>query len=51
MATRGLPRRRTDGGVIVYHVAIATADDYLTRREPHRQASFECLMGLRAHGL
>jgi uncharacterized protein YciI len=37
--------------VIVYHVAIATADDYLTRREPHRQASFEYLMGLRAHGM
>ena len=37
--------------MIVYHVAIATAEDYLTRREPHRQASFEYLMGLRAHGM
>ena len=35
----------------VYHVAITTADEYLTRREPHRQASFEYLMGLRAHGM
>ena len=37
--------------MIVYHVAITTADDYLTRREPHRQTSFEHLMGLRAHGM
>jgi uncharacterized protein YciI len=37
--------------VIVYHVAITTADDYLTRREAHRQTSFEHLMGLRAHGM
>ena len=25
-------RRRTDGGVIIYHVAVNTADDYLTKR-------------------
>ena len=37
--------------MIVYHVAITTVDAYLTRREPHRQASFEHLMGLRAHGM
>ena len=37
--------------MIVYHVAITTADDYLTRHEPLRQASFEYLMGLRAHGM
>jgi len=37
--------------VIVFHVAIRTADDYLTKREPHRQAHLERLMGLRAHGL
>ena len=37
--------------MIVYHVAIATADDYLTRREPFRDASFQYLMGLRAHGV
>jgi uncharacterized protein YciI len=37
--------------VIVYHVAIRTADDYLKKREPHRQAHLERLMGLRARGL
>jgi uncharacterized protein YciI len=37
--------------VIVYHVAIRTADDYLARREPHRRAHLERLMGLRGHGL
>ena len=37
--------------MIVYHVAITTADDYLTRREAYRQASFEYLVGLRAHGM
>ena len=37
--------------MIVYHVAITTADDYLTRREPHRRASFEHLMRLRGHGV
>lgn len=34
--------------MIVYHVAIKTADDYLARREPHRRAHLERLMGLRA---
>jgi uncharacterized protein YciI len=37
--------------VIVYHVAVQTADDYLQKREPHRQAHLERLMGLRARGL
>jgi uncharacterized protein YciI len=37
--------------VIVYHVAIATSDDYLTRREPHRRAHIERLQGLRAAGI
>ncbi len=37
--------------MIVYHVAVATADDFLTRSEPHRQASFEYLMALRGHGV
>jgi uncharacterized protein YciI len=37
--------------VIVYHVAIRTAEDYLQKREPHRQAHLERLMGLRARGL
>jgi uncharacterized protein YciI len=36
--------------VIVYHVAVTTADDFLTRREPHRQATFEYWMALRAAG-
>jgi len=37
--------------VIVYHVAITTVDDYLTRREPHRRAHLERLQGLRAVGI
>jgi uncharacterized protein YciI len=37
--------------VIVYHVAITTAGDYLAKREPHRQAHLERLMGLRQRGL
>jgi uncharacterized protein YciI len=36
--------------VIVYHVAITTADDYLTRRQAHRRAHIERLAGLRAAG-
>ena len=37
--------------MIVYHASIATADDYLTRREPHRRAHLERLQGLRAAGI
>jgi uncharacterized protein YciI len=37
--------------VIVYHVAVETGADYLQKREPHRQAHLERLMGLRARGL
>ena len=37
--------------MIVYHVAITTAEGYLTRRMPYRQANLEYLMGLRARGL
>jgi uncharacterized protein YciI len=37
--------------VIVYHVAVQTGDDYLLKREPHRQAHLERLMGLRSQGL
>jgi uncharacterized protein YciI len=37
--------------VIVYHVAITTGDDYLQKREPHRKAHLERLMGLRSQGL
>jgi hypothetical protein len=36
--------------VIVFHVGITCADDYLTRREPHRRAHIERLQGLRAGG-
>lgn len=37
--------------MIVYHVAIRTSDDYLTRREPHRRHHLERLQGLRAMGI
>jgi uncharacterized protein YciI len=37
--------------VIVYHVAVTTADDYVTRREPHRRVHLERLLGLRAAGI
>jgi uncharacterized protein YciI len=37
--------------VIVYQIAVTTADDYMTRREPHRRAHLERLMGLRAAGI
>jgi hypothetical protein len=36
--------------VIVLHAAIATSEDYLARREPHRRAHIERLAGLRAAG-
>jgi uncharacterized protein YciI len=37
--------------VIVYHIAVTTAPDYLTRREPHRREHIERLQGLRAAGI
>jgi uncharacterized protein YciI len=37
--------------VIVYHIAVTTAEDYLTRREPHRREHIERLQGLRAAGI
>jgi uncharacterized protein YciI len=37
--------------VIVYHVAIETSADYLTRREAHRHAHIERLTGLRGMGI
>jgi hypothetical protein len=37
--------------MIVFHVAITTVDDYASRREPHRRAHIERLMGLRAAGI
>jgi uncharacterized protein len=37
--------------VIVLHVAITTADDYVARREPHRRAHIERLAELRAAGI
>jgi uncharacterized protein YciI len=36
--------------VIVFHAAIVTADDYLSRREPHRKAHIERLLALREQG-
>jgi uncharacterized protein YciI len=36
--------------VIVLHAAIATAEDYVDRREPHRRSHIERLAGLRAAG-
>jgi uncharacterized protein YciI len=37
--------------VIVYHASFTTADDYLSRREPHRRAHLERLQQLRAAGI
>ncbi|MBI2161636.1 MAG: hypothetical protein HYU25_14890 [Candidatus Rokubacteria bacterium] len=37
--------------MIVFHVAITAAGDYLTRREAHRRAHIERLQGLRAAGI
>jgi uncharacterized protein YciI len=37
--------------VIVFHVAVTTADGYLTRRQPYRQANLEYLLDLRARGV
>jgi len=36
--------------MIVVHVLVTTAEDYLTRREAHRQAHFDRLRELRAAG-
>src|SRR5712691_2925157 len=44
-------RGRLGDAVIVYHVAITTSGDYLQKREPHRKAHLERLMGLRSQGL
>jgi uncharacterized protein YciI len=37
--------------VIVFHIAIRTAEDYLTRREAYRREHLERLQGLRAAGI
>jgi uncharacterized protein YciI len=37
--------------MIVFHVAIGTAGDYLTRREPHRRAHIDRLLTLRDQGI
>jgi uncharacterized protein YciI len=37
--------------VIVYHVGITAASDYLTRREGHRKAHLDRIVALRANGL
>jgi uncharacterized protein YciI len=37
--------------VIVFHMAITTVDDYVTKREPHRREHLARLQGLRANGI
>ena len=37
--------------MIVLHIAITAAEDYLTRREAHRRTHIERLQGLRAAGI
>ena len=37
--------------MIVFHIAVTTIDDYVTRREAHRRAHIERLLGLRANGI
>jgi uncharacterized protein YciI len=37
--------------MIVYHVGITTAEDYVAKREPHRRSHLERLMGLRRGGV
>ena len=37
--------------MIVYHVGITAADDYLARRERHRKAHLDRIIALRADGL
>ena len=37
--------------MIVVHIAITAADDYLARRESHRRAHLERVQGLRAAGI
>ena len=37
--------------MIVYHVAIETSGDYVSRREAHRQAHIQRLTGLRSAGI
>ena len=37
--------------MIVFHMAVTAAADYLTRREPHRRVHLERVQGLRAAGI
>ena len=37
--------------MIVFHIAVTAAPDYLIRREAHRRAHIERLQGLRANGI
>jgi len=37
--------------MIFCHVSVSTVEDYLTRREPHRQAHVDRLLALRAGGV
>ena len=38
-------------GMIVFHVAVTTSNDYVSRREPHRRDHLGRLQGLRANGI
>jgi uncharacterized protein YciI len=38
-------------GMIVHHVAVSAAEDYLTRREAHRKAHLERIVALRGAGI
>ena len=37
--------------MIVYHIAVTAADDYLARRAAHRRVHLERLQGLRMAGI
>jgi uncharacterized protein YciI len=37
--------------VIVFHMAVETVDDYVTKREPHRREHIARLQGLRANAI
>ncbi len=37
--------------MIVYHIAVTPADDYVAKREPHRRDHIGRLQGLRANGI
>lgn len=50
MEPRRIQKWRNDL-IPVYHATIATSEDYLERREKHRQAHLDRILGLRGQGL